>query len=103
MEDVGGFNDPSTNTVAVSATISGLTWAPGDSLFIRWNDFNDAGNDAGVAIDNLSMIATVPEPSCCFAGSAWALPPWLSCAARPANSSRARAAVRPVRIGDGPW
>ena len=61
---LGGFNDPSTNTVAVSATISGLTWAPGDSLFIRWNDFNDAGNDAGVAIDNLSMIATVPEPSC---------------------------------------
>jgi hypothetical protein len=60
---LGGFNDPSTNTVAVSATISGLTWAPGDSLFIRWNDFNDTGNDAGVAIDNLSMLATVPEPS----------------------------------------
>jgi hypothetical protein len=62
---LGGFNDPSTNTVSVSATISGLTWAPGDSLFIRWNDFNDAGNDAGVAIDNLSMTTTivVPEPS----------------------------------------
>ena len=61
---LGGFNDPSTNTVAVSATITGLNWAPGDSLFIRWNDFNDAGNDAGVAIDNLSMVATIPEPSC---------------------------------------
>lgn len=61
---LGGFTDPSTNMVTVSATITGINWAPGDSLFIRWNDFNDAGNDAGVAIDNLSMVATIPEPAC---------------------------------------
>ena len=48
----------------VSATISGASWAPGDTLFIRWNDSDDVGTDAGIAIDNLSMIAMVPEPSC---------------------------------------
>ncbi len=58
-----GFTDPSTNTVPVSATISGINWAPGDSLFIRWNDKDDTGTDAGPAIDNLTMSATVPEPS----------------------------------------
>jgi hypothetical protein len=46
----------------VSATISGINWAPGDALFIRWNDFDDGGTDAGIAIDNLSMVAAVPEP-----------------------------------------
>ena len=62
---LGGFTDPGTNMVPVSATITGLNWAPGDSLFIRWNDANDTGADAGIAIDNLSMTATaVPEPSC---------------------------------------
>ncbi len=59
----GGFTDPSTNMVTVSATITGLNWAPGDSLIIRWNDANDIGNDAGIAIDNLRMVANIPEPA----------------------------------------
>ena len=63
---VSGFTDPSTNMVPVSATITGLNWAPGDSLFIRWNDTLDVGSNAGIAIDNLDMKTTVvvPEPSC---------------------------------------
>lgn len=60
---LGGFSDPGTNMVTVTATIGGINWAPGDSLFIRWNDANDIGNDAGVAIDNLSMVAAIPEPT----------------------------------------
>ena len=60
---LGGYSDPGTNSVNVTATIGGLNWAPGDFLFIRWNDANDAGNDAGVAIDNLSMVAAIPEPA----------------------------------------
>jgi hypothetical protein len=47
---------------SVSATITGVNWAPGETLFIRWTDFNDDGNDAGISIDNLTMIAAVPEP-----------------------------------------
>lgn len=57
-------NDPA-NQVARLETISGLFIAPGDSLFVRWVDFNDVGNDAGLAIDNLNIVATlvVPEPA----------------------------------------
>ncbi len=47
----------------VVATITGLSWAPGDTLYIRWNDVNNVGSDAGVAIDNLNLTAAVPEPS----------------------------------------
>lgn len=37
---------------------------PGESVFIRWQDFNDAGNDADLALDNLSVTAdVVPEPA----------------------------------------
>ena len=49
---------------AVEASITGISWAPGETLFIRWTDANDGGNDAGIAIDNLTMVARVPEPSC---------------------------------------
>ncbi|HOX57291.1 MAG TPA: PEP-CTERM sorting domain-containing protein [Candidatus Paceibacterota bacterium] len=48
----------------VSATITGISWAPGDTLFIRWSDADDTGTDAGISIDNLTLVAVVPEPSC---------------------------------------
>lgn len=38
-------------------------WAAGDSLWIRWTERNDVGNDHGLAIDNLSFsVSAVPEP-----------------------------------------
>jgi len=43
---------------AVSSTVSGFFWEPGTTLTIRWTDANDGGNDAGVAIDNLTFGAT---------------------------------------------
>jgi hypothetical protein len=55
------------NQVARSASITGLTLAQGDSIFFRWVDANDTGNDAGLAIDNFSLTAfsssAVPEPA----------------------------------------
>lgn len=45
----------------VSATITGLEWRPGETLFIRWNDFDQAGFDAGLAVNDFSMVA-IPEP-----------------------------------------
>jgi hypothetical protein len=44
-------------------TVGGLNWTPGSDLWIRWGDINDASNDHGLAIDNLSFSADVPEPS----------------------------------------
>lgn len=51
------------NVAAVSFTISNIAWAPGQSLFIRWTDFNDVGNDAGLALDNFNFTAQVPAPT----------------------------------------
>ncbi|MEK6644487.1 MAG: PEP-CTERM sorting domain-containing protein [Planctomycetota bacterium] len=53
------------NLPANQAAIAGMiltTLNPGSSLFIRWTDVNDQGNDAGLSIDNLNIEVT-PEPS----------------------------------------
>jgi hypothetical protein len=40
-----------------------LPWASGDTLWIRWAEFNDVGSDHALAIDDLSFTVTpVPEP-----------------------------------------
>jgi hypothetical protein len=46
-------------------TVTGLNWAPGTDLWLRWDDINNAGNDHGLGIDDLNFSATavVPEPS----------------------------------------
>jgi hypothetical protein len=58
------------NQVARTFTFSGTALGSlgvlpdGASFFLRWQDANDAGNDAGLAIDGFSVTATpVPEPS----------------------------------------
>ena len=45
------------NQRSISGTVAGLAWAPGQYLVIRWTDVNDAGNDDGLAIDDLSFSA----------------------------------------------
>ncbi|MCC5834664.1 MAG: hypothetical protein JJU20_08020 [Opitutales bacterium] len=42
----------------VSGTITGIVWEPGELLFIRWNDFNQSGFNAGLAIDDFELTAT---------------------------------------------
>ncbi len=38
-------------------------WSPGETLWLRWIERNDVGNDHGLAIDNLSLsVSAVPEP-----------------------------------------
>lgn len=55
------------NSVGLSADLGGTittVWAPGSTLWVRWNDINDAGADHGLAIDNVRLSVTaVPEPS----------------------------------------
>ncbi|MGD9645603.1 MAG: PEP-CTERM sorting domain-containing protein [Pirellulales bacterium] len=52
------------NQTAISATITGLNWAPGETLVLRWAGEDLSGQDDGLGIDNLSFTAhVVPEPS----------------------------------------
>jgi hypothetical protein len=54
------------NTAGLVANVGGTvdtTWNNGDTLWVRWVESNDTGNDHGLAIDNLSFsVAAVPEP-----------------------------------------
>ena len=54
-----------TNRVAVNATLTGVTLAPGEELMIRWLDVDHPNNDHGLAIDDFSVTAltVVPEPA----------------------------------------
>jgi PEP-CTERM motif len=47
----------------LGGSATGLAWAPGQTLWIRWSDRNDSGNDHGLGIDDLSFaVSAVPEP-----------------------------------------
>ena len=41
----------------VSATLTDLHWAPGQTLYLRWIDRDDAGFDAGLALDDVQVEA----------------------------------------------
>lgn len=48
----------------IGGTVSSLSWNNGDTLWLRWIERNDAGNDHALALDGFSFTATaVPEPS----------------------------------------
>jgi hypothetical protein len=45
----------------IGGPISSLGWANGTTLWLRWVDYNDAGNDHGLAIDSVRITVI---PSC---------------------------------------
>jgi len=45
------------NRKAITATITGLSLQPGESIVIRWSDENITGNDDGLAVDDFSISA----------------------------------------------
>lgn len=45
----------------LGGTISGLSWADNETLWLRWVEINDTGNDHGLAIDNFTFTATGPS------------------------------------------
>jgi hypothetical protein len=47
-----------TNQSAFTNISLPLALAPGESAFVRWQDVNDSGNDAGLAIDNLTIAGS---------------------------------------------
>jgi len=59
---VNGLLSP--NFTSISNTVTGLTWNSDEVLWVRWRQQNLSGNDAQMAIDDLSFTASVvPEPS----------------------------------------
>jgi hypothetical protein len=63
-------NAPENRVTGLGATVTGLNWAPGTDLWLRWTAINKAPEtgtgqiaDHGLAIDDLRFSATVPEPS----------------------------------------
>jgi hypothetical protein len=44
------------NQVAFNGVSIPLQLNPGETAFVRWSDANDDGNDAGLAIDDLSLV-----------------------------------------------
>ena len=50
-----GLLNGNANRTAVSATIAGLAIPAGQTFWIRWNDFNAAGSDDGLAVDDFSL------------------------------------------------
>ena len=55
-------NLPANQTV-VNEFVGGITWSPGTWLVLRWDGKDVTGQDNGLAIDNLSFSAGVPEPT----------------------------------------
>jgi hypothetical protein len=47
----------------ITATVTGLHWVNGTDLWLRWTDINNTGNDHGLAVDDLTFRAAVPEPA----------------------------------------
>lgn len=58
------------NQVARTFTFPSLTINTGDRFYLRWRDSDSTGNDAGLAMDNLTLtITAIPEASAfLFAG-----------------------------------
>ncbi len=55
------------NQLAFTNVSIPLTLAPGESAFIRWQDTNNGGSDAGLAIDNLTITGVGTSPGNTFA------------------------------------
>jgi predicted extracellular nuclease len=55
---VTGFalsGNAAANRQVITASVGGIFWAPGQSLVLRWTDFNVTGSDDGLAIDDFSF------------------------------------------------
>ena len=50
-------------TAGITRTISGISWAAGTDLIIRWSDLNDTGNDDGLGIDGFTFTAATNAPN----------------------------------------
>ncbi|HEX2619997.1 MAG TPA: ExeM/NucH family extracellular endonuclease, partial [Phototrophicaceae bacterium] len=57
-----GALDGNSNAITISGAVT-LSLAAGDTVWLRWEDINDANNDHGLAIDDVSISAGVASTS----------------------------------------
>jgi hypothetical protein len=51
-------------------SLTGLSWTSGSTLWVRFTERNEAGNDHGLAIDNFEITkVAVPEPTAALLGA----------------------------------
>ena len=62
-----------TNRRRITATISGLSIAAGQTFGFRWNDVNSSGSDQGLAVDDLSITGTLAQTGAVPEVTSWAL------------------------------
>ena len=55
-------NLSANQTSFTNVSITGISWADGEELWLRWTGDDGAGLDAGLGIDDFSVTA-IPEPS----------------------------------------
>jgi hypothetical protein len=48
------------NRIAIAAAIAGISLVNDATIWLRWSDFNAAGSDDGLAIDDFSLTAHAP-------------------------------------------
>ncbi len=61
------------NRLGIGATIEGLSIGAGKTFAFRWKDLDSAGTDHGLAIDDLSLKATLAQPGAVPEPASWAL------------------------------
>jgi hypothetical protein len=54
---------PVNKTAIGPIVVNAINWQPGATLWLRWSDINDGGNDHGLAIDDVQFSAEIPEPT----------------------------------------
>lgn len=50
-------SDGNINRIERSATVTGIAWAHGQTLILRWRDFDETGSDNGLALDDVIFHA----------------------------------------------
>ena len=59
------YGDDPANQSKLSFVIEGLALSPGAALWVRWNDFDPAGADDGLAVDDFALTALCAADSDC--------------------------------------
>jgi len=60
-------NSGTNRAAGLGGTLNSLGWAPGSTLWFRWVERNDAGNDHALAIDDVEIVLPSPAAASSFA------------------------------------